>query len=117
MADKNKRISKEEFFRLLDDPDAQEAPGYSKANWDAIYDALRETNIPLDIRTIYEQYVKGVVTRYRTKNKLQEWAAQDKCLMIFKWGRYWFYFGDEAFEASDSIEEPEDEDLEINDEE
>jgi hypothetical protein len=90
-----KIMSKAEFRRLLNDPKVQKrAPGGSKADWEAIYEALVETNEPLEIRTIFEEYVKGAVTRYRTNKKLQEWAIQGRCKQIWYLGRYWFFFGD-----------------------
>lgn len=88
-----KTISKEEFLRLHNDSNvARKATTGSKADWEAIYAALKEVQEPLDISTIYKYYVKGVVTRYRTNNVLQRWAAQGKCMQIFEYGRYWFLF-------------------------
>jgi len=87
------RISKEEFFRLLQT--SPKAPHQGNADWDAIYKALKETNVPVDISTIQEHYVKGVVTRQRTKNVLQTWAVQGRCFQVWHEGRYWYFFGDQ----------------------
>ena len=90
----NKKISKKEFFEALeraDETPSRAAPG--RADWETIYKELKKTKEPLDIKTIQEDYVKGAVVRYRTKNVLQEWAEQGRCLQIYDKGRYWYYFG------------------------
>jgi len=90
----DKKLSRTEFFERLSNPKVKSAaikPG--RADWEAIYKELKTTKEPLDIKTIFEDYVKGAVTRYRTKNVLQSWAVQGKCLQIYDEGRYWYYFG------------------------
>lgn len=89
----NKKISREEFLHVLEKGPSKITPA-GKADWVAIFAELEKTNEPLTIRQIYEQYVKGEVTYFRTKNVLQEAAAQGKCLEIWYDGRYWFYFGE-----------------------
>jgi len=89
----DKILSKREFFKLLAEGGGPAAPSPGKANWNAIYAELKKTKIPLTIKIIQEHYVKGAVTRYRTKNKLQEWAAAGKCKQIWHKGKYWFFFG------------------------
>lgn len=88
------KMSKKQFNELLQDPANRVAPVPGKADWDAILKALRKTGEPLNIATIQEEYVKGVVVKYRTKNVLQRWAAQGKCKMIWWKGQYWFLFED-----------------------
>ena len=88
-----KNLSIEEFLVLLTDEQTPRFAYTGRADWFAIYRELKKTDIPLDIATIHKQYVKGVVTRFRTKNVLLEWAAQGKCQHVFHNGRYWFYFG------------------------
>ena len=87
-------ISRKEFFDLLQaQKDKPNGPTRGKADWEAIYKELKGVNVPMDIKTIYELFVKGVVTRYRTKNKLQEWAKAERCLEIYEGGKYYYYFG------------------------
>ncbi len=87
-------ISRKEFFDLLQaQKDKPNGPTRGKADWDAIYKELKKVNVPMDIKTIHELFVKHVVTRYRTKNVLQEWAKKDRCLEIYEGGKYYYYFG------------------------
>ena len=87
-------ISRKEFFDLLEEQkDRPSGPVRGKADWDAIYKELKKVNVPMDIKTIYELYVKGVVTRYRAMKKLQEWARAERCLEIYEGGKYYYYFG------------------------
>ncbi len=87
-------ISRKEFFDLLQaQKDKPNGPKRGKADWDAIYKELKKVNVPMDIRTIQELFVKGVVVRFRTKNVLQKWAEEEKCLEIYEGGRYYYYFG------------------------
>ena len=87
-------ISRKEFFDLLQtQKDQPNGPKRGKADWDEIYKELKKVNVPMDIKTIQELFVKDVVVRFRTKNKLQEWAKAEKCLEIYEGGRYYYYFG------------------------
>lgn len=87
-------ISRKEFFDLLElQKDRPNGPVRGKADWDEIYKELKKVNVPMDIKTIHEVFVDQVVTRYRTKNKLQEWAKAERCLEIYEGGKYYYYFG------------------------
>lgn len=86
------KLSKKEFYDILQNPDMPKAPVLGKADWDAILQELKKVTEPLPISTIHEEYVKGVVTRFRTKNVVQRWAAQGKCKQIWYKGQYWFLF-------------------------
>jgi len=87
-------ISRKEFFDLLQaQKDNPVGPTRGKADWEAIYKELKKVNVPMDIKTIQELYVKDVVVRYRTMNKLHEWSNQERCLEIYERGKYFYYFG------------------------
>lgn len=99
------RISRDEFLNIWKDPEYKNAPTPGKAEWNKIYAELKKTNLPLDIKTIWEEYVHEVVTRFRTKEVLKEWALKGKCKKVFWKGRYWFYFGEEPIPSDDEEEE------------
>ena len=97
----DRKLSREEFLRVLNTaPKAAMKP--TRVDWEAIFEELKRTNEPLTIRQIWEHYVKKAVTYYRTKNVLQEAAAQNKCLQIWYDRRYWFYFGERLEEEEPS---------------
>lgn len=90
-----------EEFRKLAAAKITTAPTSNKANWDAIFkqlveDTKKNPELLFDIKTIYEAYVKGVVSRLRTKNVLQDWLRRGKCLGGYSgspYNRFYFYFG------------------------
>lgn len=87
-------VSKKEFLSMLGTGNAETTvskPG--KADWDEIFKELKQVRAPLDIATIQKYYVKDVVTRYRTKCKLEEWWLAKKCLrLVGKNRKYVYYF-------------------------
>lgn len=86
-------LSRREFLDFIKSGKAERKyPTTGKVDWDAVYKELKKTKAPITIRIIHEEYVKGQVTRYRTKNKIQEWEAQGKCIMIWHQGMYQILF-------------------------
>ncbi len=86
-------MDKREFLSILESGKGETTvskPG--KANWDTIFKELKQVRAPLDIATIQKYYVKDVVTRYRTKCKLEEWWRAKKCLRLTKGRKYVYYF-------------------------
>ncbi len=86
-------MSKKEFLSMLATGNAETTvskPG--KADWDAIFKELKKVRAPLDIATIQKYYVKDVVTRYRTKCKMEEWWIAHKCLRLTKGRKYVYFF-------------------------
>ena len=86
-------LSKKEFLSMLATGNVQttKATG-AKADWDAVLKELKQVHAPLDIATIQKYYVKDVVTRYRTKCKLEEWWKASKCLRLVNKGKYVYFF-------------------------
>jgi len=86
-------LSRKEFLQYMRGeklPTTVSSPG--KADWDAILKELKKTRAPIDIATIQKYYVKDVVTRFRTKNKLEEWWKAGKCLRLVKNRKYIYLF-------------------------
>ncbi len=89
-------LSRDEFKKLL--KEGFETPVRGKADWDRILKELkrvhrRKTAVPLTISQIYQNYVKGVVSRFRTRKKLEEWRAQGVCTRVFYKGQWYYWFG------------------------
>jgi len=92
---KVRMMSRSEFFERMNKvPNSMTTrlPA-SKAQWNYIYTELRKTEVPLTTAQIWKVYVKQIVTRHRTKNKLHEWAEKDACIRLKKNGMYHWYFG------------------------
>jgi len=86
-------MSKKEFLSMLGTGNAATTvTKQGKADWDDIFKDLKQVRAPLDIATIQKYYVKDVVTRYRTKCKLEEWWRASKCLRLVNKGKYVYYF-------------------------
>ena len=86
-------MSKKEFLSMLGTGKVETTvskPG--KADWSTILKELKQVHAPLDIATIQKYYVKDVVTRYRTKCKLEEWWRAKKCLRLVGKHRKYVYF-------------------------
>ncbi len=86
-------ISKKEFLSMLATGNVETSVVKAgKADWDAIFKELKQVQAPLDISTIQKYYVKDVVSRYRTLNKMDEWWRAKKCLRLVGKNRKYVYF-------------------------
>ena len=88
-------VDRKTFFSMLKNENVPtKKPDIGKANWDTIYKELCEVSVPLTTSQIWDHYVKHAVSRYRTKDKLHEWAETGKCHRLYIRNKYLWYFGE-----------------------
>jgi len=87
------RLSRKEFLKYAEEGTLPTTmPKHGKVDWDAVFKELKKTHGPIDIATIQEHYVHNKVVRRRTKNVLNEWFEEGKCLRLVHNGRYVYLF-------------------------
>jgi len=61
-----------------------------KCNWTHVLQQLRQLTVAFDVEYVYRNIVKGAVSRYRTKRKLDEFADKNLLVKIYDGFKMWY---------------------------
>lgn len=87
-SDQGKQLSKADFMELLASGTATTKAPAGRADWDAIFKEATKLTTPITIKDFYAKFIKGVVTRQRAKNVLDNLFDKKKVARIFDGVRY-----------------------------
>ena len=98
-SNKGKELSKADFMALLASGTSTTKAPAGKADWVEIFKEATKLTAPITISDFYAKFVKGVVTKQRAKNVLDELFTKKKVARIYDGGRYHYSFDPEMIKA------------------